>query len=60
MLGGPGKLRQAVADAGQSIRTAAEGTGKLVLAALVTAAAALLAALAALVLVWRMRKTAVA
>lgn len=60
MFGGPGKLREVVADAGESIRQAAEGTGKLVVAALAVAAAALLAALAALVLVLKMRKAAVA
>lgn len=58
MLGGPGKLRQVVADAGESIRAAAEGTGRLVVTALAVAAAALLAALAALVLVLRMRRVA--
>ena len=55
---GPGKLRRVVADAGESIRSAAEGTGKLVVAALAVAGAALLAALAALVLVLRMRRAA--
>lgn len=60
MLSGPGKLRQVVQDAGESIRSAAEGTGRLVLAALVIASGALLVALAALLAVVKLRKAAVA
>lgn len=55
MLTGPEKLRKAVQSAGDSVREAAEGTGKLVIAALITAGAALLVALAALVAALRGR-----
>lgn len=51
MISPSGKLRDTVQQAGAAVREAAEGTGKLVIAALVTASAALLLAFAALVLV---------
>lgn len=55
MLSTTAKLRQAVESAGESIRGAAENTGRLVLVALALAGAALLAALAALFLVMKRR-----
>ena len=58
MLSGPGKLRQTVTDAAQSIRTVAEGTGRFALAAVAVAGAALLVALAALLAVMKLRKAA--
>lgn len=56
MISTPGKVRQAVESAGESIRNAAENTGRLVLVALVLAGGALLVALAALVLVMKGRR----
>lgn len=58
MFSATGKLRETVQTAGDSIRQAAEGTGKLVIAALAVASGAFLLALAALVAVLKVRKVA--
>ena len=51
-----GRVSEVIAAAGDNIRRAAEGTGKLVLAALAVAGAALVVALAALLAVMKLRK----
>lgn len=51
-----GRVSEVIAAAGDNIRRAAEGTGKLVLAALAVAGAALVVALAALLAVLKLRK----
>ena len=60
MLNLSGNLKQTVQQAGDSIRQVAQDTGRLTVAALAVAGCALLIGLAALVLVLRTRKVAVA
>ncbi|HUY44221.1 MAG TPA: hypothetical protein VMV92_00630 [Streptosporangiaceae bacterium] len=54
------KLRQAVQSAAESVRDVAGNTGRLVVAALVIAGAALLMAFVALLAVTKLRKTVTA